>query len=374
MKTGFFRVRPKARAASLMYMLAFAAQPADRLAGFAVPESQMQALGIATAPIHAQGDPVRLSFPAQVVVPPAAAQVVSAPVAGLVTQLLVQQNQGVRRGTPLIRIASPELGHLQLQLLQTSARATLARQTAQREKQLFDEGIIPQRRVQESHAALAEAQAALNNATAALRMSGMPAATIEAVASTGKTQDTLTLAATQAGFVIEVAVKPGQRVEAATALMQVAQTDTLWLDIQLPVSESANWPAGTRVSVKDRKITARIVSANSMVSPASQTITVRAAIEGRDSLVRPGEFLTVELPAGTAQRGWDVPLAALAHEGDQAYLFVRTAKGFEARPVTVTASAGQRARVQGPVEPGEQIAVSGVVALKGAWLAGKAGK
>jgi multidrug efflux pump subunit AcrA (membrane-fusion protein) len=58
----------------------------------------------------------------------------------------------------------------------------------------------------------------------------------------------------------------------------------------------------------------------------------------------------------------------VAHDGKQAYVFVRTPDGFEARPVKVVASAGQRTRVQGALKTGEQIAVSGIVAIKGAWL------
>jgi hypothetical protein len=49
-------------------------------------------------------------------------------------------------------------------------------------------------------------------------------------------------------------------------------------------------------------------------------------------------------------------------------VFVRTTAGFEARAVQVAASAGQRVRVQGLLKAGEEVAVSGVVALKGAWL------
>jgi hypothetical protein len=97
-----------------------------------------------------------------------------------------------------VRIVSPELGQLQLQLLQATVRATLARQAAQREHALFDEGIIAKRRVQEARAALQEAEATLNQAKAALRLSGMPSATIERIATSGKPQDSVTLLATQA--------------------------------------------------------------------------------------------------------------------------------------------------------------------------------
>ena len=374
MKTRLFRVQRSVWAMAMVCLLASAAQAADQLVKFAVPNSQLQALGIQTVLLQTQTSAVKASFPAQVMLPPTAEQVVSSPVTGLVTQVLVQQNQAVRSGAPLVRIVSPELGQLQLQLLQATARATLARQAARREQALFKEGIIPQRRVQEAQAALMEGEAALNQAKSILRLSGMSAATISRIAASGKLQDSITLTAMQSGIVTEIAAQPGQRVEAATALMHVAQLNSLWLDIQLPVSQSANWRAGTRVEVPGRGITARILSASPTVSSSSQTLVLRAAVEGKTSQLRPGEFVTVELPVAATQGSWDVPLSAVAHDGNQAYVFVRTTDGFEARPVQAVASAGQRVRVQGAVKAGERIAVSGVVALKGAWLDAKESK
>ena len=355
-------------------VFAVTAQAAEQAVKFTVPNKQIQALGIQTAPLQSQANSVVARYPAQVIVPPKAEQVVSSPVAGLVAQLLVQQNQVVRSGESLLRLVSPELGQLQLQLLQASARATLARQAAHREQSLFKEGIIPQRRVQEAQAGLSEAEAMLNQARAALRLSGMSAAAIKRVAATGMPQDSITLVAKQAGIVTEIAVAPGQRVEAATALLTVAQTDSLWLDIQLPVAESANWLPGTKVRIPGRDITARILSASPTVSSSSQTVALRAAIEGQSAQVRPGEFVTVELPVAATQGSWVVPLSAVVYAGKQAYLFVRTPDGFEGRSVQVMASAGQQMRVQGPLKAGEQIAVSGVVALKGAWLNAKESK
>ena len=371
MKTRVFRVQRSVWAVAMVCLLASAAQAADQPVKFVVPNAQLQALGIQTALLQTQTSAVKASFPAQVMLPPTAEQVVSSPVTGLVTQVLVQQNQAVRAGSPLVRIVSPELGQLQLQLLQATARATLARQAARREQALFKEGIIPQRRVQEAQAALTEGEAALNQAKSILRLSGMSTATINRVAASGKLQDSITLTAMQSGIVTEIAAQPGQRVEAATALMHVAQLNSLWLDIQLPVSQSAHWRAGTRVEVPGRGITARILSASPTVSSSSQTLVLRAVVEGKTSPLLPGEFVTVELPVAATQGSWDVPLSAVAHDGNQAYVFVRTADGFEARPVQAVASAGQRVRVQGAVNAGERIAVTGVVALKGAWLNAK---
>jgi RND family efflux transporter MFP subunit len=368
MNRSFFPARVSACAMAVLCTLTITAQAADRPAKFVVASSQVQALGIQTMPLQNQAESVRTSYPAQVVMPPNAERVISSPVAGLILQLLVQPNQMVRAGAPLVRIASPELGQLQLQLLQAGARATLARQAAQREKDLFDEGLIAQRRVQEAQAAMQEAEATLKQAKTALRLGGMPLATIDRVAASGNPQDSLVLSATQAGVVTEIKVKPGQRVDASTPLLHLAQTGTLWLEIQVPVADSGGWAPGTPLKAPGRDITARILSSGATVAADSQMVVMRAVVQGKVGQVRPGELLSVELPVAATAGGWDLPLSAVAHDDDQAYVFVRTPDGFEARPVKVVASAAQRVRVQGPVKAGEQVAVSGVVALKGAWL------
>ena len=364
----------RACAAAALFAFSLAVQAADRPAKFMVASSQLQVLGIQTAPLQSQPDPVRARYPAQVVIPPNAEQVISSPVTGLVLQLLVQENQTVRAGAALIRIASPELGQLQLQLLQANTRATLARQAAQRERNLFAEGLIPQRRVQEAQSALQEADATLKQAKTALRLTGMSTTVIDNVAASGNPQDSLTLAATQAGVVTEIKVKPGQRVEPTMPLLHLAQTGTLWLEIQVPVAESSAWAPGTKLKVQGRDITAQLLSSSATVASGSQMVVMRALVQGTSGQVRAGELLTVELPIAATSGGWDLPLSAVAHDGNQAFVFVRTTDGFEARPVKVSASAGQRVRVEGQFKAGEQVAISGVVALKGAWLDDKGKK
>ncbi len=341
---------------------------AERSNKFPVSDKQMQALGIQIMPLQRQSEQVVVSFPAQVMVGPDQEQVVSAPMAGVVVQLLVQQNQMVRQGTPLLRIAGTEFGQQQLQLLQTASRASLARQAAQREQSLFSEGIIPQRRVQEAQAALTESEAALAQARAALILSGMDGATINRVAAGGKLESSLTLTAAKAGVVSRLEVKPGQRVEPASSLLHLVQTDKLYLDIQVPADAASRWPPGTRIKLQGREGLGRIVSVSPTATVGSQTVGLRAVIETGASGLRAGESVAVELPAAAGKDSWDVPLPTVVHDGVQAFLFVRTADGFEARPVTVLARAGQRVQVQGALKPGEQIAVSGVVALKGAWM------
>ena len=299
--------------AAIALMGATAAFAAERSVAFTVSDKQLQALGVQVAPLGPVGESIGATFPAQVLIPPDREQVVSSPLAGVVVQVLVKLNQPVREGTPLVRIASPELGQQQLQLMQAAARSGLARQTARRERSLFDEGIIPQRRVQESQAALKEAEAALAQARAALGLSGVPSATIDRIAATGKLEGSVTLHAPRAGLVTHLEARPGQRVEPATTLVMVAQTDKLSLDIQVPAADASRWKPGTKLKVPGREALARVVSSSPVVAPGSQTVAIRAEVEAGSHSLRAGESVAVEMP-GAGAAAWELPLAAVAHD------------------------------------------------------------
>lgn len=340
---------------------------------FPVTEKQIQALGVRLMPLAASGDSSRTVYPANVVLPASSEFVVSAPVEGMINQVLVESGQTVKQGQPLLRLDSPELARLQLELLQAANRAKLTEQTAAREERLFKEGIIPERRQQEAESARRDAAATLSQARAALRVSGMTAPMIERIVRTGKLEDSLTLTARTTGVVTGITTRPGQRVEPASPLLTVAALGKLWLDIQLPPSQAGNIPLNAKVTIPGRDVVARVISIGTVVG-GGQTLTVRARVESGTAQLRAGEFVQVALPLMQSAGAWDLPLSAVARQGDQAYVFVRTAKGFVARPIKVVASAGQQVRVQGGLKAGEQVAVSSVVTLKAAWLGESGGE
>lgn len=250
----------------------------------------------------------------------------------------------------------------------------LTRQTEQREQQLFDEGIIAQRRLQEARAAAREADANLAQARSALRLAGMSPAAIEQVAKSGVAQDTVALHATDLGIVTEMDIKPGQRVEAATPLVQIRRTAKLDIEIQLPLSQVAGWAVGASVEVVDHGVSGRVVGICPAVQASSQTSVVRAAINGKPGNLRPGELIMVNLGAVGSSPMWELPQASVVHNGQQAYVFVRTADGFEAHPVTAGNDLGGTVRVTGQFKAGDQLASGGTAALKAAWLAARGSK
>jgi multidrug efflux pump subunit AcrA (membrane-fusion protein) len=333
-------------------------------AEFAVNPAQLQALGVATQKLTHPSAAMSAPAPARVILPPELDTLVSAPVDGVVTQLLVSAQDPVRPGQPLLRLASPALGEMQLRLMEAGTRLQLARQTLDRERRLFDEGIVPERRVQEAQASQRSAEAALRQAEAALRLAGVGEATLQRVAAGGRLDDVLTVPSRAAGWVTALEVRPGQRVREADVLVRLANPREVWLEAQLPVG--AVVAAGQPVAVVGRDVSAVAQSLGPLVGEG-QTQTLRARVTRGASLLRPGEVVQVNV-SRTGGSGWALPQAAVVHHEGQAYVFVRGGRGFVATPVQMLGGAAGIAQVTGDLKPGQEVAVRAVVALKSAWL------
>jgi hypothetical protein len=76
----------------------------------------------------------------------------------------------------------------------------------------------------------------------------------------------------------------------------------------------------------------------------------------------------VQLSVAADGESWRVPLEALVRHGGDAYLFVAREGGFAALPVRVLADEESSVVVGGGLTAADRLAVSGVVALKAAWL------
>ncbi len=356
-------IRPSLGAVATLLLCVAPNLYAEMKSNIAISDAQMRALGIELVTLNRQPDTVGSRFPAQVILPPSQESVVSAPVAGLVTQVLVQENQQVSAGTPLFVLSSPQLGEQQLALMQAQNRVQLARSTASRERALFKDGIIAQRRVIEADSTLRDAEAVLQQAKMSLTLTGVSTATINRMATSSNISNELTVTAKTTATVTSLSAKLGQRVNAADPLLQLAKLGTLWLDVQVPSGEASRWSAGHKLHIAGGA-EGVVLSVNPLTS--GQTARVRAKVTSGSNGLRLGEFVQVELPV-PAGAAWDIPIGAIARQGQQVVVFVRDKANFNAVPIQVLSSAGQRAKVSGALKSGDRIASSSVIALKAAW-------
>lgn len=345
--------------------LTLTTKPLAEPSSLAISEQQIRNLGVQTIQLEAQARSASGRFPAQVILPPNQDYRLGAPENSLVQQVLVLENQSVKAGDPLLVVSSQHLGELGLALVESHSRWTLARQNRARDQELLAEGIIPSRRLDESRAAEGDALAALNQARSAMAAAGMEERAIDELIRQGKASNSLTLRAPIAGSVAELVAKPGWRNTDGLPLLRIINRKQLWVDVQVPASQANQWAPGTRFQLADGT-EARLLNL-SPVTSAAQTRVLRGVIDQPPAQLLPGSLLQALLPLAS-NNAWDLPLSAVARRGAQAYVFRRSPAGFDAIPVEVVATGGQRALVTGSLDAGAELAATSVVALKAAWL------
>lgn len=319
------------------------------------------------------GDGFRLSGTA--VFPAKAIRIVSAPAAGVVQAVLADPMSKVAAGAPIARLYSPQLLEWQRGYVQSSVQAQLAGSKLKRDEALFKEGIIPESRLQETRSAMIQSRAAEQELRQTLKLAGMGDKAIGALAQSQSISPVLTVTAPAPGTVIEQMAAPGQRVEAGAPLARIGQSGQLWIDLQAARAQAAAIGVGDAVNVVGCTQAGRVTAVGMQLDSATQTVTVRTELPAAESCLRPNQFVEAlvkptRLPPGALQ----IPAAALVRLDGKDHVFVREGGGLRPVAVTVASRGSDSAMVQGPLQPGAEVAVRGMATLKGMWLGMGAGE
>lgn len=369
-----FPLRPSRAAlgvASLLAGLAGAAAAQD--VSRPIPwSSKLEAgAGVSTALVQPQAAASgTMVLQGTVVLPAQQSDVVSMPVAGVVQAVLVAPMQTVRAGQAVARIMSPELAQWQREWLLAETQARLAQGKAQRDEQMFADGIVSEHRRNESRAQYEMASVAARERRQALRLAGVSEAALARASSTAGLSPQLTLVAPVAGTVLEQMAVPGQRLEAGVPVAHIARAGRLAIELQASREQAQALRVGDALGVDGCKTPARITALSPQLSSATQGVQLRAELAGREDCLRINQFVQLRWQGSAAASGGalSVPAAAVVQQGGRHYVFVRQPQGFRAVVVTLGAGGGSEVLITAGLKAGDEVAVKGVAAIKGAWL------
>lgn len=370
-----FSLRPSRAALGVASLLAglagsVAAQDASKLipwsskldAGAGVSTAQAQPQATGAGAVVLQGT---------VVLPAQQSDVVSMPVAGVVQAVLVAPMQTVRAGQAVARIMSPELAQWQREWLLADTQARLAQSKAQRDEQMFAEGIVSEHRRNESRAQYEMASVAARERRQALRLAGVSEAALVQASRTAGLSPQLTLVAPVAGTVLEQIAMPGQRLEAGSPVAHIARAGQLAIELQASREQAQALRVGDMLGVDGCKTPARITALSPQLSSATQGVQLRAELTAREDCLRINQFVQLRWQGSATAAGTgavSVPAGAVVQQGGHHYVFVRQPQGFRAVVVTIGTGGGSEVLVTSGLKAGDEVAVKGVAAIKGAWL------
>lgn len=346
------------------------AMPLSLFAADDIPmtSQQMQTLGIRTLPLAQAESFGSNRLPGEIVVPVGQERVVSAPQAGLITALNVAAGQQVRRGQMLATLSSPELVALQRDYLQGKTQQKLARNMLERDRELYREGIIAERRLLSTQSSHEELAVNLEQRRQALRLSGMGEGTINRLESHGELASGLALTAPMDGVVMEQMAAIGQRVEMSAPIYRIARLNPLWLEIHAPVEVLEYVKVGMGVTIPQFQASGKIITIIRNINREDQTVHLRAEISSGAEKLSPGQFVEAEIVTGKVLNQYAVPKSAVVRNAGKTWVFVQTVRGFLPQAVTLVSEQTEQAMISGELTGNEKVAISGTVAIKAAWM------
>lgn len=308
-----------------------------------------------------------LYAPAKVVIPPTHEYIASASQPGLITRLNVAVGDKVKKGEVLAEINSSDL--LSMQRLYLKARSELASGLLayQRDKKLLENGVIAERRWQETRSQYNAFVSEEDEHRQLLEIAGMSNHDINQLSKTHKLSGQLNIVAPVSGVVIERLAVSGERVDNLAPLYRIGVLDELWLEIAIPQERIGSIKTGDKVLIENASVSAEISLMGQSVNPENQTLLARAIVKNAQSMLRAGQKINIQI-IHDANGAFKVPNAAIAQNAGKSYIFTRTSTGFQVSPIAIIGKQGDESIITGSLTDNEAIAFNGAVALKANWL------
>ncbi|MGZ5621671.1 MAG: efflux RND transporter periplasmic adaptor subunit [Methylobacter sp.] len=333
-----------------------------------ISQEKLDALGVQLGKLEPVSQFPVLSAPAKVVIPPAQEYIISTSQAGFIEKMNAGIGDKVGKGQVVAQVNSPDLVTLQRDYLKAVSAMELATAIYQRDKKLLQEGVIADRRWQETSSEYRSAVSEADEHRQLLEIAGMSPADVAQFSKTHKLSRELHIRSPIAGVVMERMAAVGTHIDAMAPLYRIANLDELWLEIAIPQERAAGIKIGDKVQVENSDADAKITLIGQSVNPENQTIPARAVVQAHAESLRAGQRLNTRIIQISNKAAFKVPNTAIAQNEGKAYVFVRTQQGFSVVPVEVVGKQDNDSVINGDLDGNKDIAVKGTAVLKANWL------
>ena len=288
------------------------------------------------------------------------AHVVS-PLNGVAVKVSINAGEKVAQGTLLAVISSQALAELRHAVTRAQAQAALARESHQRERRLWQEGIAPEQDYQRAEHAAREADINLASAGEQLRALG------DLTVHDGQVGQ-FELRAPIAGTVIDKHLAIGEGVSPETRVFTIADLSSVWAEAKVGARELVNLRTGqpARIGAATQALSAdgQVSYLSALLGEQDRAVTARVVLDNVEEKWRPGLPVTVEIVTGEKHVSVAVSLAALHSIRDWQVVFGRYGEYFEARPLKLGARDDHWVEVISGLRVGERYAVTNSYRIK----------
>ena len=280
-------------------------------------------------------------------------------VAGVVASVHARLGEQVAKGQLLAVIQSATVSDQRSELQTAQKRLALAKNTYQREKQLWEEKISAEQDYLQARQALQEAEISVTNASQKLSAIG---------AGAGGTSR-YELRAPLAGVVVEKHLTVGESVTESTASFIVSDLSSVWAEMNVAAPQLPYVRVGSPVTVRatafESSAEGKVAYVGALIGEQTRTAPARVALANPQGVWRPGLFVDVKVLADESQ----VPIAVDAKaiqrpDGKESVVFVPVDGGYKAQVVQLGRSDGRTTEVTSGLQAGQDYVKDGSFMLK----------
>ena len=249
-------------------------------------------------------------------------------------------------------------------------------------QQLFKEGALPGRQVDESQAAYSQAVGVYRAAEEHLRalqsvskeeQVKTAAAQVQSAKAHMASQETQVaysrIVSPISGVVADRPLNAGEMANPGSALISIMDISRVVARIQVPQAESSTLKVGqtARLTQPDSKeeVEGKVTVVSPAADPNSTTVQVWIQIANPDERLKPGTAMHAEIATEVYKAATVVPVAAIlpGEEGGTAVLTVSSDSIAHKRSVTLGVREGNQVQILSGVNPGEEVVTVGGMGL-----------
>ena len=281
---------------------------------------------------------------------------IASPIPEVVEEVLVREGDAVRRGQALARFRTSAV---EPAALSADAQRRLAASDYERMQNLYKEGAVSQRDVENAEVSLRAAEA-----NAALARKKLLESTVRAPTD---------------GVISQRAVDSGDRVKDGDLLFQLVNTSELEFEATVPSEYASQVHVDAPVVLAvtgagNGTLSGRVSRVNATVDPATRQVKVYVALSNPGGTLVGGLYASGRIVLNEIKGAIAVPATALHKEGTQAYVLVIDGGRIVRRDVTTGATDEQASLVQvtglqggetvvlgaaNGLEPGQAVTIAG---------------
>jgi len=200
---------------------------------------------------------------------------------------------------------------------------------------------------------------------------------IDEIEAAGEVRENFPIYATVSGTVSEKLAEEGDYVSQGQPILKVSDLQSVWAMFDAYESQIAQLKVGQQITVTtnaypNKEFEATISFINPRLDTQSRVILVRAILDNKEGILKPGMFVTSKVQMSTSEETQSqirVPASAVLWTGKRSLVYVKTNPDepvFEMREVSLGAKTGENYIIVDGLSAGEEIVVNGTFTVDAA--------